>query len=136
MPQSGLIVAEHLKVTARVVVKMIQRHGRIAGGAYDHADNAGSEQAAAGGLYDGVSPAIVYLQSLRKSRGKGYKYEVFKSTKPTGKFKKAATAKKAKAVVKKLKKGKTFYFKVRGFKKVGGKKVYTQFSDVAKAKIK
>ena len=71
-----------------------------------------------------------------KSLGKGYKYEVFKSTKPTGKFKKAATAKKAKAVVKKLKKGKTFYFKVRGFKKVGGKKVYTQFSDVAKAKIK
>ena len=71
-----------------------------------------------------------------KSLGKGFKYEVYTCKKLNGKFKRAKTVKKAKAVVKRLKKGKTMYFKVRGFKKVGGKKIYTQFSNTVKAKIK
>ena len=71
-----------------------------------------------------------------KSLGNGYQYEVYKSLKVSGGFKKAATAKKAKAVVKKLKSKKTYYVKVRGFKTVNGKKVYTQFSDAVSVKVK
>ena len=71
-----------------------------------------------------------------KSVGKGFKYEVYRSTDPAKSFKKVKTAKKLKVTVKKLKKGKTYYFKVRAFKKVGGKKVYTGYSNIAKVKIK
>ena len=70
-----------------------------------------------------------------KSAGKGFKYEVYRSTNPTKSFKKVKTAKKLKVTVKKLKKGKTYYFKVRAFKKVGGKEVYTGYSNVVKVRI-
>jgi len=71
-----------------------------------------------------------------KSAGKGYQYEVYKSTKISKGFKKASTTKKVKAVVKKLKSKKTYYIKVRAFKTVNGKKVYTQYSDTVKVKVK
>jgi hypothetical protein len=71
-----------------------------------------------------------------KSAGQGYQYEVYKSTKMSKGFKKAVTTKKVKAVVKKLKSKKTYYVKVRGFKAVNGKKVYTQFSDAVSVKVK
>lgn len=71
-----------------------------------------------------------------KSLGSGYKYEVYKATKVNGKFKKAATTSKTKATIKKLKSKKTFYFKVRAYKTINGKKVYTQYSDTVSAKIK
>lgn len=71
-----------------------------------------------------------------KSAGQGYQYEVYKSTKMSKGFKKAVTTKKVKAVVKKLKSKKTYYVKVRGFKTVNGKKVYTQFSDAVSVKVK
>lgn len=71
-----------------------------------------------------------------KSLGKGYQYVVYQSTKQNKGFKKAAAAKKAKATVKKLKKGKTYYYKVRGWKKVSGKKVWTKYSAVVKVKAK
>ncbi len=71
-----------------------------------------------------------------KKVGKGFTYEVYRSTNPTRSFKKVKTTKKLKVTVKKLKKGKTYYFKARAFKKVGGKKVYTGWSNIAKAKIR
>lgn len=71
-----------------------------------------------------------------KSAGKGFKYEVYRSTNPTKSFKKVKTTGKLKVTVKKLKKGKTYYFKVRAFKKIDGKKVYTGYSNMAKVKIK
>ena len=70
------------------------------------------------------------------SLGKGYSYEVFKSTKKNKGFKKAKTVKATKVTLKKLKSGKKLYFKVRAFKKLNGKKVYTGYSKVVKAKIK
>ena len=39
-------------------------------------------------------------------------------------------------VNKKLKKGKTYYYKVRAYKVVSGKKVYGKFSTIKKIKIK
>lgn len=71
-----------------------------------------------------------------KSAGSGYKYEIYKSLKVSGGYKRAATSSKAKVVIKKLKSKKTYYVKVRGFKTVNGKKVYTQYSDVVSVKIK
>ena len=71
-----------------------------------------------------------------KKVGSGFTYEVYRSTNPTKSFKKVKTLKKLKVTVKKLKKGKTYYFKARAFKKVGGKKVYTGWSNIAKVKIK
>ena len=71
-----------------------------------------------------------------KSADKGFKYEVYSSTKISSKFKKAATVKKNKAVIKKLKSKKTYYIKVRAFKTIDGKKVYTQYSDTVSVKAK
>ena len=71
-----------------------------------------------------------------KSVGKGFTYEVYRSTNPTKSFKKMKASSKLKVTIKKLKKGKTYYFKVRAFKKVGGKKVYTGYSNIVKAKAK
>ena len=38
--------------------------------------------------------------------------------------------------IKKLKSGKTYYFKARAYKTVNGQKVYTNYSTVKKVKIK
>ena len=64
-------------------------------------------------------------------------YVVYKSAKKAKGFKVAGTTEATKITVKKgLKKGKTFYFKVRGYKTVEGKRVYTSFSTVKAVKIK
>ena len=51
-------------------------------------------------------------------------YQIYRATKKNGKYKKVATVKKAKTVkktVKKLKKGKKYWFKVRTYTKIKGK---------------
>ena len=66
-------------------------------------------------------------------------YEIYRSTKKKGKYKKIATIKKvskASYTNKKLKKGKTYYYKVRAYKTQSGKKVYGTFSVIKKVKIK
>ncbi|MBQ9014527.1 MAG: FMN-binding protein [Firmicutes bacterium] len=71
-----------------------------------------------------------------KSLGAGYTYEVYRSTKLNKGFKKVSTTTKTKLTVKKLKAKKTYYVKVRAFKTVNGKKVYTGYSDVTSFKAK
>lgn len=66
-------------------------------------------------------------------------YEVYMSKKKNSGYKKIATLKKAKKVTytkKKLKKKKTYYFKVRTYKTVNGKKYCSTFSNVKKVKMK
>lgn len=66
-------------------------------------------------------------------------YEVFRSSKKNKGFKKIKTIKKTKTVKftnKKLKKGKTYYFKIRAYKTVDGKKIYSKYTAVKKVKIK
>ncbi len=66
-------------------------------------------------------------------------YEVYRSNSAKGKFKKIATSKSGKSVSytnKKLSKNKTYYYKVRAYKNVKGKKVYGEYSKVVKVKIK
>lgn len=66
-------------------------------------------------------------------------YEVYRSTKKSSGFQKAAAMKKASTVKytnKKLAKGKTYYYKVKAYRTVKGKKVYAPFSAVASVKVK
>ncbi len=62
-------------------------------------------------------------------------YEIFHATKKNGKFKKAASLKSAKKTFTEKKKG-NHYYKVRAYKKVGKKKVYTGFSKTVHVKVK
>lgn len=66
-------------------------------------------------------------------------YQVYYSTSKQFKGAKKTTVKKGKTVTKtltKLKKGKTYYVKVRAYKKVGKKTQYSAWSNVKKVKIK
>lgn len=65
-------------------------------------------------------------------------YELFRSEKKKGKYKKIATIKKGSTVKylnKKLKKGRTYYFKMKAYRKAGGRKIYGNWSAVKKIKI-
>ena len=60
------------------------------------------------------------------------------ATSKNGKYKKVKTVKSVsttKYTKSSLKKGKTYYFKVRSYKTVNGEKVYSEYSDV-KVKVK
>ena len=67
-------------------------------------------------------------------------YEVYRAQSKNGKYKKVTTIKKASTVKytdkKDLKKGKTYYYKVRAYKKVNGKKCYTAFTSAKSVKVK
>jgi len=66
-------------------------------------------------------------------------YEIEYSLKKNFKGAETVTVKKAKtteAVIKKLKKGKTYYVRIRTWKKVEGKKYYSEWSKMLKAKVK
>lgn len=66
-------------------------------------------------------------------------YEIYRATKKSGKYKKIKTVTKAKTVTftnKKLKKKKTYFYKVRAYKTVAGKKYYSKFSAVKSKKVK
>lgn len=97
-----------------------------------------------------VKPLRVVKLKVKKSSKRSVKiswkkqknvsgYEVYRSTKKNKSFKKITTLKKAGKVIyvnKKLKKGKTYYYKVRAYKVVSGKKVYGKFSTIKKIKFK
>ncbi len=66
-------------------------------------------------------------------------YTVYRATKKDGKYKKVATIKKAGTKTytdKKLKKGKTYYYKVRPYVTKGGSRTQGGWSDAVKVKIK
>lgn len=65
-------------------------------------------------------------------------YEVYMSTKKKGGYRRVKTlaASKTRYVKSGLAKGKTYYFKVRSYKTVKGKKIYGEFGSVKKVKIK
>lgn len=66
----------------------------------------------------------------------GIKYQVYRSTKKTSGFKKAlTTSKKYYTNTSGLKKGTTYYYKVRGYKYLNGKYYYSPWSDVTYKKV-
>lgn len=78
--------------------------------------------------------------SLTWKKSAGYKvdgYQIWKSAKKTGTYKKIASV-KSKSFIdgKGLKKGSRYYYKVRGYRAVDGKAVYTQWSAKVNGKAK
>lgn len=66
-------------------------------------------------------------------------YEIYRATKKSGKYKKIKTISKGTTVTytnKKLKKKKTYYYKVRAYRIVAGTKYYSKFSAVKSKKVK
>ncbi|MCI9063924.1 MAG: fibronectin type III domain-containing protein, partial [Clostridia bacterium] len=66
-------------------------------------------------------------------------YEIYMSTRKKGTYKKVTTIKKASTVSytkSNLIKGKTYYFKIRAYKTVNNKKIYSSYSAVKSIKIK
>ena len=69
----------------------------------------------------------------------GSGYEIYMSTRKKAGYKKIKTITKGSTVSYtkiKLKKGKTYYFKIRAYKKVGSKKIYGSFSTVKQMKVR
>ncbi len=56
-------------------------------------------------------------------------YQVYRATKKNGTYKKIVTTKKLSVVNKRTDQGKTYYYKVRGYKKIDGHTVYTPWSE-------
>ena len=66
-------------------------------------------------------------------------YEIYRSTRKSSGYKKVKTISKGSTLSyknTKLKKGKTYYYKVRAYKKVNGKKVYGSYSSVKSVKVR
>lgn len=114
-------------------------------------DGSGDKQAVSD-TYEKSAPKHVKVPSLKKvklnsgkatvtwkksSKAKGY--EVYMSKKVKSRFKRVAKINKVKTVkytTKKLKKGTTYYFKVRAFVKQGSQVSYTKYSKVKSIKVK
>ena len=63
-------------------------------------------------------------------------YKVYRATKKNGSYKRIFTTTKTKVVNKSLKKGRTYYYKVRAYKTVKGKKIYGAYSAVKTVRAK
>jgi len=75
----------------------------------------------------------VYIKWSKVSRASGYK--VYMSTKKSSGYKCIYTGTKTSYTKKGLKKGKTYYFKVRAYKKLDGKSIYSSYSSRKYKKI-
>ncbi len=104
-----------------------------------------SSYSKAASAYKVKTPAKVKAKAKKRtvtvSYGKVAKakgYEIYRSSKKNGKFKKVATIKKAKTTkktFKKMKKG-AYYFKVRAYQTSGKKKICTAYSKTVKVKVR
>ena len=77
--------------------------------------------------------AVVQWKKVKNANG----YDIYRSGKNNRVYKKIATITKGTTVkytMKKLNSEKTYYFKMRTYRKVGGKKVYSSYSKVVKCK--
>ena len=63
-------------------------------------------------------------------------YDIYRSTKEKGGYKKIATTKKRSYIDKKLTRNKKYYYKVKAYKTVKGKKIYGSFSTVGYVTVK
>lgn len=84
-------------------------------------------------LKAGKKKLTVYL---KKSPGGVTGYQIRYSLKKNFKSSKYKTSKKTTYTIKKLKKKKTYYVKIRAFKTVGGKKLYGSYSKYKKIRVK
>ncbi|WP_099467931.1 fibronectin type III domain-containing protein [Konateibacter massiliensis] len=86
-------------------------------------------------LSAGSKKATITYQKVSGANG----YEIYMSTSKKGTYEKVKTltkVSKIKYTKTGLKKGKTYYFKVRAYKNINGAKVYSSYSAVKKIKVK
>ena len=119
--QKAYACAQYTKVMSLdELIKYIQLHGS-------------SHRA---GDYKAIVSTLAEAMAEKLAEG----YKVYRSTKKSKGFKAVATAKTGKTVKVTVKsgqkKGKTYYFKVRGYKKIAGKTCYSKYSKVVKVKAK
>ena len=83
-----------------------------------------------------ASKKTVTVSFKKDTKASGY--TIYRAAKKNGKYKKVATLKSAKTVKKRftnMKKG-TYYYKVKAYRKVSGKAVYTGYISAVKVKVK
>lgn len=93
-----------------------------------------------------ATPSVSLKSSTKKQMKISWKkvsgadgYEIYRATSKDGKYTKVTTIKKGSTksyTDKKLTSGKTYYYKVRAYKTVNGKKVYSSYSKVQSKKVK
>ena len=83
------------------------------------------------GLKTSTTYKSVKLSWKKVKKAKGY--QIYRASKKNGKYKRVKTTKARSWTNKKLTTGKTYYYKVRAYKKVGKKTVYGSFSKRVKA---
>ena len=107
-------------------------------GAFSKAVSAKPALSKASGVKAANTKSKATLVSWKKVSGASG-YLVYRSTKKNAGFKKVAASKKNKTVKytdRKLKKGKTYYYKIRAYRTVNGKNVYAPYSNTVKVKIR
>lgn len=115
--------------------------------AAEQAALAQAEEARKAALYTPAAPTLKSVKSTKtrtavltwKKNKKATGYEIYMSTKKASGYKKITTVKNWKKITytkKKLKKDKKYYFKVRAYKTVEGKKYYSAYSKVKAVKVK
>lgn len=84
----------------------------------------------------GVSNKKAVLKWKKVSGASGYL--IYRSTSKDGTYKcvNSLSSKKTKYTSKKLAKGKTYYYKIRAYRKVGGKRVYSPYTAARQVKAK
>lgn len=84
----------------------------------------------------GVSNRKAVLKWKKVSGANGYL--IYRSTSKNGTYKcvNSLSSKKTKYTSKKLAKGKTYYYKIRAYRKVGGKRVYSPYTAARQVKVK
>ncbi|MDO4485028.1 MAG: sirohydrochlorin cobaltochelatase [Bacillota bacterium] len=76
----------------------------------------------------------ITVKWAKNSKVTGYK--IYRATSLNGKYKLVKTTTGKSVTIKKHKKGKTYYYKVVGYKKIAGKTIYTKDSAIKKIKAK
>lgn len=83
-------------------------------------------------LKKGKKYAVIKYKKVKDAHG----YEIYRSTKKKSGYKKVTTTKKTSYKNKKLKSRKKYYYKVRAYRTVNGKKYYSSYSTVKSVKVK
>ena len=150
--QKELISADTLKVLTDAEKKIVslKAEKKTQDEAKKKAEEAAKKKAQQEALKKKYTPSktsIKYIKKLKKNQVKltwkkvknATGYEVYQSMKKNSGYKKVKTITKNKTVTYKagkLKKKKTYYFKIRTYRKAGGTTYYGNYSNVKKMKVK
>lgn len=85
---------------------------------------------------DGTESTLQEMTGKGEGRASAEKYQVYRATKKSSTYKRISTTSKTALNNIRLTTGKTYYYKVRAYRTVNGKKIYSPFTGIASAKPK